>query len=262
MPNNAIWNEITCVVPTRNEECNAARFLLSLPPELKVLIVDDSDDTTPEVVARIGRPNTTLVRHAGNVTLARQYGAQLVQTPWVLFADVDVAFDPGYFAALPAMLEQDAVYGPKLSADAYAGYYRRFCRAQRLCHWLGIPAASGSNLAVRRSALQAVGGFDTALSCNEDSELVWRLKRAGLRVGYAPSLVVRATDHRRLRHGAWRKTLHTVARCSLLYLDLLPQRWRRHDWGYWARRPVRDLTVEDQAPPDSFVRRPRAPCPR
>ena len=32
---------------------------------------------------------------------------------------------------------------------------------------------------VHREALLACGGFDEALSCNEDSELVWRL-RAGL----------------------------------------------------------------------------------
>ena len=98
---------------------------------------------------------------------------------------------------------------------------------------LRIPAASGSNMLVRADAFAAVGGFDTALTCNEDSELGWRIARAGFEWRCDSRLVAFATDHRRLRRGVLRKTLHTVFRCSALYLGLIPRRWRGHDWGYW-----------------------------
>jgi hypothetical protein len=86
---------------------------------------------------------------------------------------------------------------------------------------------------VTAEAFAAVRGFDTQLTCNEDSELAWRIARAGFAWRCDPRLVAIATDHRRLRRGALRKTLHTVFRCSALYLGLIPRRWRGHDWGYW-----------------------------
>ena len=131
------------------------------------------------------------------------------------------------------------LFGPKLSADDYEGHYRRLAVVQRVLAALRIPAATGSNMLVRADAFAAVGGFDTALTCNEDSELGWRIARAGFEWRYDARLVAFATDHRRLHRGALRKTLHTVFRCSSLYLGLIPRRWRGHDWGYWRETSAR-----------------------
>jgi hypothetical protein len=62
---------------------------------------------------------------------------------------------------------------------------------------------------------------------------VWRLKRNGNRCHFEPDLVVWATDHRRLERGRLRKTAHSLLRCTLLYTGLMPNRWRKRDWGYW-----------------------------
>ena len=43
-------------------------------------------------------------------------------------------------------------------------------------------------LVVRRTAVEAVGGFDEQLRVGEDVDLVWRLVEAGWRVRYAPEL--------------------------------------------------------------------------
>ena len=61
-----------------------------------------------------------------------------------------------------------------------------------------------------------------------------RIKRHGFRIAFAPDLIVYARDHRRLQRGTLRKTLHSVTRCALLYFNLMPDRWRSHDWGYWS----------------------------
>jgi glycosyltransferase involved in cell wall biosynthesis len=238
-------SDLTIVVPTRNEAANIGTFLASVPPEAELIVVDNSDDDTVEIVRR--RPSyRTLVLHcAESLTVAREKGARAARSRWLLFADADVRFAAGYFATLSELLDRPGVgallFGPKLSADDYAGHYRRLSIAQGVLARLRIPAASGSNMLVSSEAFAAVGGFDTSLSCNEDSELGWRIARAGFSWAYEPSLVVFATDHRRLRRGPLRKTLHTVLRCSSLYLDLIPRRWRSHDWGYWraARRTTR-----------------------
>ena len=57
---------------------------------------------------------------------------------------------------------------------------------------VGIPAPSGSNLIIRADTFATSGGFDLSLTCNEDSEIAWRLKRNGNQIVYA-------SDRRRLR---------------------------------------------------------------
>jgi cellulose synthase/poly-beta-1,6-N-acetylglucosamine synthase-like glycosyltransferase len=159
-----------------------------------------------------------------------------------VFTDADIVFADGYFERLRGVLAEPGArsvalrYGPKLSTGEYRNYYRRFAIGQWLVNAAGVPAASGSNMVVDASAFAAVGGFDLQLTCNEDSELGWRLARRGFACRYDPGLIVWAVDHRRLARGRLRKSAHTFLRCLLLYFGLVPRRWRGHDWGYWSQR--------------------------
>jgi GT2 family glycosyltransferase len=234
---------VTIVVPTRNEAANVEAFLRSLPESVPVIIVDKSDDATREVIRSVRPRNTVILDCEGSLTEARQLGAEHATTRWLLFTDADVVFATDYFVRLDAALDRPAspgaselalVYGPKLSNGEYRRYYAALARAQRFIDFLRIPAASGSNMLVAHRAFTAVGGFDTALRCNEDSEVGWRVARAGFGCRFEPELIVWAVDHRRLRRGRLRKTLHTVARCVALFFGLVPQRWRSRDWGYWS----------------------------
>jgi GT2 family glycosyltransferase len=233
----AVLSDITIIIPTRNEADNILPFLATIPEQTPLIVVDDSDDATPYLIRNHRPRRTQLLRRSSNVTQARQIGADTAVTPWLLFSDADVVFAPGYFPRLLQILEtgDHVFYGPKRSRNQFRSYYHRFAQGQRLSHRLGIPAASGSNLLVQRRAFRAVGGFDLDLTCNEDSEIVWRLKRQGYRVHFVPDLIVYATDHRRLHRGLWRKTAHSLLRCLLLWSGLMPRRWRRSDWGYWSQ---------------------------
>jgi glycosyltransferase involved in cell wall biosynthesis len=233
------FDQVTVVVPTRNEERNIAAFCQSLPAEVELIVVDDSDDATPDLARRHRPERTRVLCEPSNVVEARQIGARVAQTEWLLFTDADVMLAPDYSARLRAHSDAgegrcDVLYGGKHSRDRYAGYYRRFTRGQGLLHRLGIPAASGSNLLIRRDVFWACGGFDTELTVNEDSEIAWRIKRRGYKVCFDPCLLVYARDHRRLDQGTFRKTLHSTVRCLLLFTRLMPRRWRSRDWGYWS----------------------------
>lgn len=235
------FKDITVIVPTRNEAHNIEVFLSSLPDEINLVVVDASEDATREIIRRLRPRRTLVIQDPATITRARQLGADLAATAWLVFADADVSFHPEYFCRLSRHHGWDAVYGPKQSHQGFTRYYRWFAYGQHLSHRLGVPAASGSNLAVRREALYAAGGFDPELICNEDSELVWRVKRAGFTVSYDPNLIVYAHDHRRLYRGLWRKSMHSIARCALLFFNAMPSRWRSSDWGYWSspeKRPI------------------------
>ncbi len=228
--------DITLILPTRDEAHNIRHFLASVPAQIRLIVVDASRDETPDLIESLRPEHTLVLREPGSVTQARQRGADLARTDWLLFSDADILFPPGYFDQLAALSGSAVYYGPKLSRDRFGAYYKRIARAQALSHACGIPAASGSNLLIRRDALPSVGGFDLRLTCNEDSEVVWRLRRAGFRVSFRKDLVVHATDHRRIEGSRLRKTLHSIMRCILLYTHLMPVKYRTYDWGYWQHR--------------------------
>lgn len=162
-------------------------------------------------------------------------------------------FDPSYFERL-AMLEPSercgGIVGPKCSRDRYRTYYALFSLWLRLICRIGFPAASGSNMLIRRRALFDAGGFDTRLSCNEDSMLMWKVRRSGYDVVYGKELRVYETDHGRLDNGVFHKTAHSICRCIALFSGLLPVESGSNDWGYWKRgrtkAPPGDAPREDR----------------
>jgi len=227
-------DDLTVIVPTKNESQNIKSFLRSLPSQIPLVVVDSSDDDTRNIVADCRRENTLIIQEYCNISRARQIGAETAQTSWLLFTDADVVFPESYFRREIVPGGAGVVYGPKLSRDAYVRYYKLMARGQQLSQRFGIPAATGSNMIVLKRALVEAGGFDIELPCNEDSELAWRIARLGYPTLFDLHLCVYAMDHRRLEKGKVIKTQHSVLRCILMYLGLMPDRWRYRDWGYWA----------------------------
>lgn len=228
--------EVTVIVPTKNERAGIDRFLASVPPTVRLVVVDSGNDGTAERITG-RRPDAVVVRIDANIPVARQLGATIATTPWLLFADADVCFAPDYFERLEAIAspaELGGIVAVKTTDGGYDRYHRIFVRGQGLLTGLGIPAASGSNMLVRADALQAVGGFDPRLSVNEDTELMFRIARAGWRVAFEPGLSVRAFDHRRLELGLVRKVVHGAVRNTCLWLGVFPRAIRQSDWGYWG----------------------------
>lgn len=236
-------DQVTVVVPTKNEATNIATFLASIPVTVHLVVVDASTDETPRIIERLRRRRTTVVRRPLTIPEARQHGARVAQTDWLLFTDADVIFAPDYFERLCRIeLAGDVggIVGTKSTVDGFGAYHRWFRRGQRALHAMGIPAATGSNMLLRRDVLMEIGGFDPALTVNEDTEIMFRLKRSGADVAFCPDLAVQAFDHRRLEAGLARKVVHGAVRNTCLYLGIYERRVRSGDWGYWkdaARDP-------------------------
>jgi glycosyltransferase involved in cell wall biosynthesis len=234
-----VLERISVVIPTRNEARNIGACLASIPAEVELVAVDASDDSTPEIIHALRPRQTQIIQSRAGIAAARQIGAEAASGEWLIFCDADICFAPDYFLRIAPYLALDAFYGIKLATATHATYARCFTAGQSLSHRMGFPAASGSNMAVRRRILQSVGGFRADLPVNEDSELFLRLAYHGYHVGYATDLAVHSLDDRRLDAGVARKLLHSAARCVLIAAALrvpLPQRLLRHDWGYWRPR--------------------------
>jgi glycosyltransferase involved in cell wall biosynthesis len=232
-------DDLTVIVPTRNEEGNIVKFLDSLPAAVHLIVVDSSEDRTRELVAEHRPWRTRVIRAEVNIPQARQIGADEAETPWLLYTDADVIFPASYFDRLGSLdvpASVGGIVGTKSTVDGFDTYHRWFTRGQAAVHAFGIPAATGSNMLVRRSALTKVGGFDPLLSVNEDTEVMFRIVKAGYTVAFKPDLLVESIDHRRLEAGLAYKVLHGAARNTALWLGVFSKQVRANDWGYWDRK--------------------------
>jgi mycofactocin system glycosyltransferase len=210
---------VTVVVPVR-DHAGELRELLGAPDAWEgvaaVVVVDDASCDGPalrEALAGRGPVEVQLVRCESRrgPAGARNRGAALATTELVAFVDADCRPGPRWLEALVAHFDDPSVaaVAPRVRADPSPGGHRSrlgppllaFERARGPLDAGPEPTSVGPGreltlvpsaaLVVRRSAFEAVGGFDPTLRFGEDCDLEWRLVEAGWTVRYEPSVVVR-----------------------------------------------------------------------
>ncbi len=136
------------------------------------------DAPWPLVVVRSGGP-----RAGRGPAAARDAGWRAAAAPWTVFLDDDVELPEGWAAALAADLgaaspRTGGVQG-RLSVPLPTG--RRPTDAERGTKGLEGAAWATADMAYRREALLAVGGFDDRFprAYREDADLALRVERAG-----------------------------------------------------------------------------------
>ena len=122
-----------------------------------------------------------------------------------MFVDGDDEVAPGYLAALQAALVDNPFVAARLDHEALNPPWLASSRDPRQVDRLPTepqapwPVAGGGTLAVRRDVLEAVGGFDEALPCPQDTDLCLRLALTGVTLAFVPEAVL----HRRYRPTVW-----------------------------------------------------------
>jgi GT2 family glycosyltransferase len=185
----------------------------------EVVVVSDGVDAETAIVAqRHGTALVTLARTRG-LNAARNAGVQAAGSDLIVFVDDDVAAPEGWLEALLAGADaapDREVYGGPIRARLEGGGPRSCGREPPPITTLDhgsedrdVPLVWGANMAVRRSALQRLGGFDESIRGRGDEE-DWERRYAlgGGRVRY----VARAgLDHRRTQRDATIGALSTAA---------------------------------------------------
>lgn len=172
-------------------------------PEYEVIVVDDgSRDATAAIASRYG---CRLVQTENRgVSSARNTGLAAATGELVAYIDADAYPDPHWLRHLATTFRRRghaAVGGPNLSPPGDAWL------AQCVANAPGNPVAvlvsgdvaehiPGCNMAFRREALRAIGGFDARFRvAGDDVDACRRLWRAGMTLGFNPQAVV--WHHRR-----------------------------------------------------------------
>ena len=96
MSENKLEDKITIVVPCKNEENYIHHLLECLYQQgignTRIIIADCSTDNTRQVIKDYGSFLNIEIIDGGPVSIAKNNGARLVETPYILFIDSDVRF--------------------------------------------------------------------------------------------------------------------------------------------------------------------------
>ena len=96
MSRNIVEEKITIVVPCKNEENYIHHLLESLRQQdigkTRIIIADCSTDNTRQVIKNFSSSLNVEIIEGGSVSFAKNNGAKLVTTPYILFVDADVRF--------------------------------------------------------------------------------------------------------------------------------------------------------------------------
>jgi glycosyltransferase involved in cell wall biosynthesis len=155
--------------------------------DFEVILVDDRRrKETPLAVPAALAPYTKVLTGKGvGPAAARNLGWRAAGAPWVVFLDDDVRPDPDWWARLAADLAVPAdVGGVQGRLHVPLPARRRPNDWERTTHGLTTGRWITADMAYRRAALAAAGGFDERFprAFREDAELAHRIARAGWRL--------------------------------------------------------------------------------
>jgi glycosyltransferase involved in cell wall biosynthesis len=169
---------ITIVVPCKNEENYIAHLLMHLRQQdigdTRIIIADCSTDNTREVIKIMkGNLNVEII-DGGPVSTAKNNGARLVTTPYILFIDADVRFfKDTVIQDAVNLIESKNLDLIGLNIKCYDKDLRAkvgFTAFNLINHALKYfsPFAVGAFMLTRRDRFEEYGGFPEQFSTSED----------------------------------------------------------------------------------------------
>ena len=173
-----ISDKITIVVPCKNEENYINHLLDALRDQnigtTRIIIADCSTDSTREVIqATKGMLNVEIIE-GGPVSQAKNRGARLVSTPYILFIDADVRFfKPTVIEDAVNLIDTKNLDLIGLNIKCYDNDLRArigFTAFNLINNVLKhvSPFAVGAFMLTRRQRFEELGGFPEQMSTSED----------------------------------------------------------------------------------------------
>lgn len=192
------------VVPVRDHAADLATLLAVRELPTEIVVVDDGS-ADPVAVREVadGRARVVRRQQSGGPGVARNAGWRCLDADIVVFVDADVLPEPGWLDRMLAHFRDPTVaaVAPRVRGrrasvsliDRYESYKSPLDlgpREGRVAPRSRIGYVPTATVAYRRTALEALGGFDEGLRVGEDVDLVWRTVAAGWTVRYEPAAVV------------------------------------------------------------------------
>jgi GT2 family glycosyltransferase/sugar lactone lactonase YvrE len=213
----ASWPRVSVIVCAYNAEDTLEDCLASLEhleyPDYEVIVVNDGSRDQTSAIARAHHGLTVLDIPNGGLSAARNVGLAQASGEIVAYTDADTRVDRDWLTFLvQPFLTSDVVGsgGPNVVPPDDPPMAQSIARAP------GGPThvllddriaehVPGCNMAFRREALLAIGGFNPIyLRAGDDVDVCWRLQARGWKIGFASAALV-WHHHRASIRAYWRQ---------------------------------------------------------
>jgi glycosyltransferase involved in cell wall biosynthesis len=240
------WPRVSVVVCSKNGARTIRDTLEGLTrleyPNHEVIVVDDGSTDATAAIAR-AYPFSVISVPNGGLSAARNIGLAAARGDIVAYIDDDAWPDPHWLHYLVVTLTgggHAAVGGPNLPPPG-DGYL-----AECVGHAPGGPThvlvadteaehVPGCNMAFRKDALQAIGGFDPQFrTAGDDVDVCWRLRDGGGTIGFSAAALV--WHHRRGSVRTYWRQQAGYGRAEALLERKFRERYNAAGHAAWAGR--------------------------
>ena len=241
------WPVISVVVCSYNGSRTIADTLGHLEglkyPNFETIVV--SDGSTDETAMIAGSYRGVRVIETGNngLSAARNTGMHAAGGEIIVYIDDDAYPDPHWLHYLAYGFRNSnhsALGGPNLppAGDGLIAECVAKAPGGPIHVLVGDDLAEhipGCNFAVRKSALEAIGGFDPIYrAAGDDVDVCWRLQERGFTIGFHPAAVV--WHHRRNSLRAYWRQQRGYGRAEALLEQKWPEKYNAAGHVNWAGR--------------------------
>jgi glycosyltransferase involved in cell wall biosynthesis len=197
--------KISVVMPLYNKRGTIIRALNSvfnqtyLPNEI-VVVNDGSTDGSEQIIAKLSNPLIKLFHQSnGGVSSARNKGIEESKGDWIAFLDADDEWMPEYLETIKSLSEkfpQCSVLATSYLLQDYKGFRSNIILNKipfnsekgLLCNYFEVATCSHpplwtSAVVVKKTAIEAVGGFPVGIYSGEDL-LTWAKLAINSQIGY------------------------------------------------------------------------------
>jgi GT2 family glycosyltransferase len=245
-PRQVRWPRVSVVVCSYNgartiRDCFDGLLQIQYP-DFEVIVVDDGSTDATAAIARQYGLRVISTRNHG-LSSARNTGLAAATGEIVAYIDDDARPDPHwltYLAATFLSTRHVGVGGPNIAppgdgaiaecvANAPGGPIHVLLSDREAEH---LP---GCNMAFRRAALEAVGGFDPRFrTAGDDVDVCWRLQERGWTLGFCAAAVV--WHHRRNSVRAYWKQQIGYGKAEALLEQKWPEKYNACGHVTWGGR--------------------------
>ena len=248
---NCLLPQVSVIIPTFRRPDTLDRAINSVLgqsyPNVEVIVVDDNNPDTDgrrkteeKMSAFADNPRVKYIKHEKNKngSAARNTGAKASKGKYVAFLDDDDEFLPNKIESQVKRLESL----PEDWGCCYSKYYTQikgklekespestegYIYMEALMHKVSF--AAGSNLMVRKSVFDEVGGFDESFQRSQDHELLTKIARK-YKVAYVsePGLIVHV--HNNLKQFDYEEIINRYITSFKPFIDELSNEQKTVFW--------------------------------
>ena len=231
-------NLITIVIPSYNEENYIYNTLWRISRQkfegsIRVIVADNSStDTTLERISKASEDFKNLqieLVEGGNTPRARNNGAKLVTTPYILFMDADSLLQgKNVFIETEKYLNKYEIISTKQKSVTVGDF--KSVWTYKILDWIRmimpITFCTGCFFLISKSKFNQLGGFDETLQNSEDFWLSKQIPKSKFKI---LSEYIGQDNRRFLKFGYWNFLKINI----LNYLNFWNIKWFKKDVGYW-----------------------------